>query len=286
MHGIRNFTFFVCNFSKTICVYCWLMGLDRYIRIKYKVAFNSIITPIRAYFFMTAVSMLAVVIGIMTVPGIYIDKRQLIRGIVTSIDSMLFICTVSLQIRTISILKATVESAHSPTLLQSTRNKIIKLTLRVMKMFVMLLFPFLVVSFMHSRYERKLHGSSRSYMSFAFRFSFLGSYLNGFGNALMFLTSNTQVKQYLKRKFLCLGSNQIITQNCVRSKKSEDKGSEINLQKYRRSLSDKRNMHLDLYEHIESQQHHQDFIENNFMISNQNKERETSEGKGLPDYRS
>ena len=45
-------------------------------------------------------------------------------------------------------------------------------------------------------------------------------------------------------------------------------------------------MHLDLYEHIESQQHHQDFIENNFMISNQNKERETSEGKGLPDYRS
>ena len=153
-------------------------------------------------------------------------------------------------------------------------------------MFVMLLFPFLVVSFMHSRYERKLHGPSRSYMSFAFRFSFLRSYLNGFGNALMFLTSNTQVKQYLKRKFLCLGSNQIITQNCVRYKKSEDKGSETNLQKYRRSLSDKRNMHLDLYEHTESKQHHQDYTENNFMISNQNKERETSEGKGLPDYRS
>ena len=208
-----------------------LMGLDRYIRIKYKISFNSIITPIRAYFLMALVSALAVVIGIMTVTGIYMDKRQLVRGIVTSIDSILFICIVTLQIRTISIFKTTVESAHNPAVLQSTSKKMIKLTSRMMKMFVMLLFPFLVVSFIHNRYARKLQGSSRSYMEFAFRFSFLGSYLNSFGNALMFLTSNTPVKQYLKRKFLCLRSNQVIPQNCVRSVKSENKVCQINLQK-------------------------------------------------------
>lgn len=197
-----------------------LMGLDRYIRIKYRITLNSIITPVRAYILMTTTTVLTLIVGIMTVTGINMNKTQLVRGITTFIDSIVFICIVALQIKTISILKANVESAHNPDVLRATSDKMIQLASRIMKMFIILILPFLVISSLHTRYARKLRGSSRCYMEFAFRLSFIGSYLNSLGNAVLFLTTNTPAKHYLKRNIICLRSNQITSENPMSSDKT------------------------------------------------------------------
>ena len=79
-------------------------------------------------------------------------------------------------------------------------NTIIKLASRVMTLLIVFVLPFVVVTSIYGRFGKKLRGTSRSYIELVFRLSFLGIYLNGFSNAVLFLSKNVQAKAYLRLK--------------------------------------------------------------------------------------
>ena len=177
-----------------------LIGIDRYFRVKFKANFRGIITTLQAYILMISACILAVVNGSILFIGTILNKPDFSWFVVVSIDMIIFVLVIILQIKTISIMKRLTNDACNPEILRVTSNTIIKLAARVITLLIVFILPFVVVSSIYGQFGKRLRGSSRSYIEFVFRLSFMGIYLNGFSNAVMFLATNVRAKAYLRLK--------------------------------------------------------------------------------------
>ena len=177
-----------------------LIGIDRYFRVKFKANFRGIITILQAYILMISACILAVVNGSIPFIGTIVNKPDFSWFVVGSIDMILFVLVIILQIKTISIMKRLTDDACNPEILRVTSNTIIKLAARVITLLIVFILPFVVVSSIYCQFGKKLRGSSRSHIEFVFRLSLMGIYMNGFSNTVLFLSINVRAKAYLRLK--------------------------------------------------------------------------------------
>ena len=188
------------TFTRISAYIVGLIGIDRYFRIKFKTNFRGIITTLQAYIMKICACILAVVNGSILTIGPIVNKTNLSRFVVVSTDVIIFVLVIALQIKTISIMKRLTDDAYNPEILRAMSNTIIKLASRVMTLLIVFVLPFVVVTSIYGQFGKKLRGTSRSYIELVFRLSFLGIYLNGFSNAVLFLSKNVQAKAYLRLK--------------------------------------------------------------------------------------
>ena len=192
--------FLGATFTRISAYIVGLIGIGRYFRVKLKTNFRGIITTLQAYIMKIGACILAVVNGSILTIGPIINKTDLSRFVVVSTDVIIFVLVIALQIKTISIMKRVRDDACNPEILQAMSNTIIKLASRVMTLLIVFVLPFVVVTSIYGQFGKKLQGTSRSYIELVFRLSFMGIYLNGFSNAVFFLSTNVQAKAYLRLK--------------------------------------------------------------------------------------
>ena len=192
--------FLGATFTRISAYIVGLIGIDRYFRVKFKTNFRGIITTLQAYILMMGACILAFVNGSILVTGTVVNKTDLSWFVVVSIDVIIFVLVIALQIKTISIMKRVRDDACNPEILRAMSNTIIKLASRVMTLLIVFVLPFVVVTSIYGQFGKKLQGTSKSYIELVFRLSFMGIYLNGFSNAVFFLSTNVQAKAYLRLK--------------------------------------------------------------------------------------
>ena len=185
-----------------------IIGLDRYIRVRYTLNFRIILTSTGAYILMIGVCRLSVVNGSLNTVGAYYDGHMgnVLTGMTGFIDITLFLFVIALQMRTMCIMKTRVADAENPEVLDETSTKIIKLSSRIMILFIICVIPFNVVLYIRIALDNYIKSSTRSYLEFFVRFTLFGNYLNGIGNAILFLQANELSKEYLRLIFKNLQS--------------------------------------------------------------------------------
>ena len=192
--------FLGATFTRISAYIVGLIGIGRYFGVKLKTNFRGIITTLQAYIMKIGACILAVVNGSILTIGPIINKTDLSRFVVVSTDVIIFVLVIALQIKTISIMKRLTDDACNPEILRAMSNTIIKLASRVITLLIVFVLPFVVVTSVYGQFGKKLQGTSKSYIELVFRLSFMGIYLNGFSNAVFFLSTNVQAKAYLRLK--------------------------------------------------------------------------------------
>ena len=193
--------FFSTTFPRISGYTIGIIGLDRYVRIRYTMYIRKILTPKRAYILMAAVYVMSVINALLNTVGAVYNRRSLFRGVTACIGVPAITFVVAFQIKSVIIMKSRVAGTENPDILHETSARIITLSSRIMVLFVICCIPFQMISFIRMLFLNQLQGASRSNNEFFLRFKFFVSYINGIGSALLFINTNVQAKEYLRNKF-------------------------------------------------------------------------------------
>lgn len=179
-----------------------VIGVDRFIRIKYRMNYMSILTNAFATILMLLAFFLALIQATVITVGLLINKEQSVRSVGMAIDGSVVLFVLLLQVATMKIIRRInsqirPDSSH---ILQEANKKITKLCSRIMVLLVLFITPFLIVSFIRNRIRHQLHTEQKSVLEFIFRLSMLFAYTNSLANALLFLTTNIRGKKFLNKK--------------------------------------------------------------------------------------
>lgn len=176
-----------------------LIGIDRFLRIKYKMTFRTILTAKSVMLMIVLVWVLALTNAVITTFGILINKR-VAQTISSSLDWMILIFVVFLQLLTIRVVKKiNGRDGHpTPAIVQRTQNKITSMCMGIMLLLVIFMVPYVVMQIVRNKIREDLDVHGKSVLEFTFRISILLGYSNSFANATLFLIKNVKCRRFLK----------------------------------------------------------------------------------------
>ena len=176
-----------------------VIGIDRYVRIRYKMNFKSILTTKLLIILMVLIFLIALTqVGLITL-GILLHKKTIFSNTVLGIDIFLFICVVYLQIGTIKTTSSTQKKASNPEVLKDVNKKITKLCTRIMISYITFYLPYMIINCVRNKMHGTVSLETKSLLDFLFMVSIIIVYFNSLVNALLFLSSNVKARQFLKQ---------------------------------------------------------------------------------------
>ena len=182
----RAFSVFLINLSSyTIAI----MGVDRFIRIKYYASF--ILTLVSIACLAALVNAVGLTIGfLLKLDQIFTRVNFFISAIILSTVTFLQV----LVIRTSDTvhMESKIDLAHAA-------NKIItKLSMRIMLLVLFCHAPLLIVHFIRSKFQAQFNKKGKSILEFIACLSIIIIYANSLINAILFLTMNVKAKRFLR----------------------------------------------------------------------------------------
>ena len=177
-----------------------LIGIDRYIRIRYKTTFKTILTTKFLLILVTSICCLAMVQTLISTLGILLNKNKTSNNIVVGIDICYLLLIIFLQIKTISTANSIQREASNPDLLQDLNKKIIQLCSRIMICCLTLYLPYLIINIVKN-IPKTVVKHEGTLLQFFFMLSIIIAFSNSLGNAILFLSANKKAKQFLKCAF-------------------------------------------------------------------------------------
>lgn len=182
----RAFSVFLINLSSyTIAI----MGIDRFIRIKYYASF--ILTLVSIACLAALVNAVGLTIGfLLKLDQIFTRVNFFISAIILSTVTFLQV----LVIRTSNTvhMESKIDLAHAA-------NKIItKLSMRIMLLVLFCHAPLLIVHFIRSKFQAQFNKKGKSILEFIACLSIIIIYANSLINAILFLTMNVKAKRFLR----------------------------------------------------------------------------------------
>ena len=182
----RAFSVFLINLSSyTIAI----MGVDRFIRIKYYASF--ILTLVSIACLAALVNAVGLTIGfLLKLDQIFTRVNFFISAIILSTVTFLQV----LVIRTSNTvhMESKIDLAHAA-------NKIItKLSMRIMLLVLFCHAPLLIVHLISSKFQAQFNKKGKSILEFIACLSIIIIYANSLINAILFLTMNVKAKRFLR----------------------------------------------------------------------------------------
>ena len=215
--SVKIASIFLSNFLAHLSVYTIaVIGVDRFIRIKYKVNFKTILTSKLLTVLTLIVWLGALIHAVMITIGILMDIEQKVRTISLIVDGMVVGTIVTLQMITICKSNSIVVDLQSHNTFQQTSERITKLCTRIMLMMAFCITPLLIANFTRSRIHHRLNDQEKSIMEFVRRLCMIILYANSLANAILFLTTNGKANRYLKALFY--GNNESVNQRVPQCK--------------------------------------------------------------------
>ena len=195
---INSVTRSVSTFSTQLSGYTIaILGVDRFIRIKYYLKVNSILTSrfISALLSIACVLALVSAVGIpmdlLLIKPIFFSRVNLILG-AAIISIVAFLQVLVIRTSNIMISKSTIDT------FQAVNKKINKLSMRIMLALLFFTTPFLTIGLAKSNIQEFLGRSSKSVLEFIFGISIVLLYANSLVNAILFLSTNMKAKRVLR----------------------------------------------------------------------------------------
>ena len=180
------------------CYTIALLGLDRFIRIKYTTSHLQIFSQKRVYLMMAIIWIYSLVNAIFTFMSFTLDLP--IMSLVNSVletTTAIIICT--LQIAPATVMRKIRNSSNNPTVIEKTSQHIIRLQSKTVCLFLIFFAPFLIIVVIYKVYGKYTSGDTRSNMEFLLLLSYQFAMINSFANAVLFLVTNLQAKSFLRR---------------------------------------------------------------------------------------
>lgn len=175
-----------------------LMGIDRYLRIKYYAKFKAIwrrkvvLTLISVAFF------LSFFIAVLTEISLILGLEQYVLPIYVAVDGIIVIMIVLFQIKTIRV-SNTVLSESTISATERTNKKITKLSKRIMLLLCFFVTPQSITIYIsNSNITDQFSYHQKSILEFVTCIGMIFIYVNGFANAVLFLMTNVKAKRFLQ----------------------------------------------------------------------------------------
>ena len=190
-----------------------VIGIDRYIRIRYKMNFKMILTTRFLIILMVLVLCVASIQAVLITLGFLLHKEKIFSSVAVGMDIFLFIFVVCLQIRTIATTNSTTKGAKNPEILQDVNRKITKLCSRIMISCTVFYIPYMIVDGVRNKIRGVVSLKTKFLLDFLFMMSIIFVFLNSFVSAVIFLSSNVKARRFLKHAYKSTDNLQNIRRN-------------------------------------------------------------------------
>ena len=184
-----------------------LLGIDRYLKIQYPSRYNEMMTPARIRKMLIIIWIIAVVNEGLITSLHYLKKEERIRVAGVFIHIIITLILVSLHLRVIGVSHHLLVLSGDPDLVRAG-VKVITLATRIIALYLVLIIPLTVSSILRMSIYSKLNDNQKAILMFSIRMGLILAHSNSTGNAILFLISNSQVKNMF-RKILKKNSNEI-----------------------------------------------------------------------------
>ena len=175
-----------------------IIGIDRYIRIKYYSKFKAIWTTRVVLVLFYIECLLALFQALMMTIDLSLKKEQVIAPVYSSVDSIVLATMILLQLQTIRISNALYNGSTVNTL-DRIDKKITKLSMRIMLMLCFFLLPYTALfNVLRSTIKDQLNDNESSVLEFVTSLSVLFVYANSFANGVLFLMTNVKAKRFFR----------------------------------------------------------------------------------------
>ena len=176
-----------------------LLGVDRYIRIKYPTTFEKKLPTRRVYIIMLFLWVLACIRATSTLKS-YLDEKQIFLLLNSMLAGIVFLAMIILQTISVYAIRHVTKISSIRSKMRSTNQRIIKLSSRTITMFLVLGFSYTIIVIAYYVYAPRAKGIAMSNIEFVFVFGNLLMYANSLGNSILFLVTNLKARKFIKRK--------------------------------------------------------------------------------------
>ena len=185
-----------------------IIGIDRYIRIKYFVNFKAIWTT-RVVLTLSCIGcFFALIQALMITIGLLLKKGEVAKRIFIAIDSTIIASIILLQLQTIKTSNA-VHNESTISVSERIDKKISKLSIRIMVLLCFFVVPFVVIfSILREMLQKQLNGNQKILLDIISCIFLLFVYANSSANAILFLVTNVKANKFFRN--LCNNK----TNNC------------------------------------------------------------------------
>ena len=175
-----------------------LIGIDRYLRIKYYTRFKTIWRKKVVLTLIFVMFVLSLFIAVMVEISLILGLEQYILPIYVSVDGIIIIMIVFFQIKTIRVSNA-VLSESTISAAERTNKKITKLSKRIMLLLCFFVAPQSIIIYISSsNITDQFSHNQKSILEFFSCIGMIFIYVNGFANAVLFLMTNVKAKRFLQ----------------------------------------------------------------------------------------
>ena len=175
-----------------------IIGIDRYIRIKYFVNFKAIWTTRVVLTLSCMGCVFALIQALMITIGLLLKKGEVAKRIYIAIDSTIIASIILLQIQTIK----TSNSVHNESTISASERidkKISKLSIRIMALLCFFVLPFAVIfSVLREMLRKHLNDNQKILLDFISCISLLFVYANSSANAILFSITNVKANKFFR----------------------------------------------------------------------------------------
>ena len=175
-----------------------ILGIDRYLRIKYFTNFKTLWTTRIVFTLICFASFLAAFQAVIITISWLLQIEQITMFINVAMDATIVGTTILLQIRTIQ----RSNTVHNESRLSSSgrTNKIItKFSMRIMFLQGLFIAPYtLIVNFLRDKIQGQLNFNGKSVLEFITCISIVLIFANSFANSILFLMTNVKARKVLR----------------------------------------------------------------------------------------
>ena len=191
---LRFFSLFLTHFS---CYIIAILGIDRYIRIKYFTKFKTIWTKKVVLTLMCIAFCHALQLAVMAVIDSIMNSRVSFI-LYIAIEGIIAVIIVFLQIKTITISNKICATSNISTA-ERTNKKITRLSLRIMLLLCFFMAPqLLITNILKTKNQDQFSDSERSVLQVIYCLSVSLVFENSLANAILFLLMNVKARRYFR----------------------------------------------------------------------------------------
>ena len=174
-----------------------IIGIDRYVRIKYYTNFRTIWTTKVVISLICAGYLLALFQAVTLSVALTLQKGTAIIPVNVVMDG--FIVSIIILLQLLTIRRSIAVQRESTVGEPGFNKKIVKLSTRIMLLFCFFVTPFIItLNLLRYVDQDKLNDNHKSILQFTFCFSVIFFNGNSFANAVLFLTTNVKAKRFLQ----------------------------------------------------------------------------------------
>ena len=195
---LRFFSIFLTHFSALIIA---ILGIDRYIRIKYFAKFKAIWTNKVVSILMCLAFLHDLYLAVMAVINSVMNSKVAFY-LYIALESTIVAAIVFLQIKTIRASNRVCTTSNISTA-ERINKKITKLSLRIMILLCLFVAPqLLITNIMRTTNQDQFNGNEKSVLQVIYCLSLSFVFENSLANAVLFLLTNVKVKMFLRGFFI------------------------------------------------------------------------------------